>query len=156
VVREQGCAAGDVAEGRQAEVDGGGPAGPLVELGEFLLRAGEADLEALDLAEPAFVLGIGDAGQRLSRISVIRRRWVGSVDEGCTAGSCARGLPGIPPTAGSAKSKDSKSAETPLGKNSPPSTAPANGRAPDPSNSECRSWQTRKTGAAQANTTPAT
>ena len=40
------------------------PAGPLVELGEFLLRAGEADFEALDLAEPAFVLGLGDAGQQ--------------------------------------------------------------------------------------------
>jgi hypothetical protein len=64
VVGEKGCAAGDVAEGWQAEVDGGGPPGPLVELGEFVLRAGEADLEALDLAEPAFSLGLGDAGQQ--------------------------------------------------------------------------------------------
>jgi hypothetical protein len=62
-LRERGCPAGDVAEGGQAEVDGGGPAGPLVELGEFLLRAGEADFEALDFAEPAFLLGLGDAGQ---------------------------------------------------------------------------------------------
>ena len=31
---------------------------------EFLLRPGEADVEALDLAEPAFVLGLGDAGQQ--------------------------------------------------------------------------------------------
>jgi hypothetical protein len=62
--REQGCAAGDVAEGWHAEVDGGGPAGPLVELGEFLFRAGEADFEALDLAEPAFAFGLGDADQQ--------------------------------------------------------------------------------------------
>jgi hypothetical protein len=32
-----------------------------VDLGELVLDAGEADLEALDLAEPAFALGLGDA-----------------------------------------------------------------------------------------------
>ena len=32
-----------------------------VDLGEFVLGAGEADLEALDLAEPAFAFGLGDA-----------------------------------------------------------------------------------------------
>lgn len=32
-----------------------------VDLGELVLGAGEADLEALDLAEPAFALGPGDA-----------------------------------------------------------------------------------------------
>jgi len=32
-----------------------------VDLGELVLGAGEADLEALDLAEPAFALGFGDA-----------------------------------------------------------------------------------------------
>jgi hypothetical protein len=62
-LREQCCAACDVVEGWQTEVDDGGPAGPLVELGEFLLRAGEADFEALDLAEPTFLLGLGYAGQ---------------------------------------------------------------------------------------------
>jgi hypothetical protein len=31
-----------------------------VDLGELVLGAGEADLEALDLAEPAFALGLGD------------------------------------------------------------------------------------------------
>ena len=31
------------------------------DLGELVLGAGEADLEALDLAEPAFALGLGDA-----------------------------------------------------------------------------------------------
>ena len=33
-----------------------------VDLGELVLGAGEADLEALDLAEPAFAFGLGDAG----------------------------------------------------------------------------------------------
>jgi hypothetical protein len=32
-----------------------------VDLGELVLGAGEADLEALDLAEPAFAFGLGDA-----------------------------------------------------------------------------------------------
>jgi hypothetical protein len=32
-----------------------------VDLGELVLGVGEADLEALDLAEPAFTLGLGDA-----------------------------------------------------------------------------------------------
>jgi len=31
-------------------------------LGEFLAGAGEADLEAVDLAEPALLAGFGDAG----------------------------------------------------------------------------------------------
>ena len=31
-----------------------------VDLGELVLGAGEADLQALDLAEPAFPLGLGD------------------------------------------------------------------------------------------------
>ena len=32
-----------------------------VDLGELVFRAGEADLETLDLAEPAFAFGLGDA-----------------------------------------------------------------------------------------------
>jgi len=32
-----------------------------VDLGELVLGAGEADLEALDLAEPALAFGLGDA-----------------------------------------------------------------------------------------------
>jgi hypothetical protein len=32
-----------------------------VDLGELVLGAGEADLEALDLAEPTFAFGLGDA-----------------------------------------------------------------------------------------------
>jgi hypothetical protein len=54
-------AAGDVAEGGQAKVDAGGLSGPLVELGEFLLCAGEADLETLDFAQPTFSFRFGDA-----------------------------------------------------------------------------------------------
>jgi hypothetical protein len=37
----------------------------LVELGEFLLGPGEADLEAVHLATPALSLGLGDAGQQV-------------------------------------------------------------------------------------------
>ena len=33
-----------------------------VDLGEFVVGAGEADLEPFDLAEPAFAFGLGDAG----------------------------------------------------------------------------------------------
>ena len=45
-----------------AEVDGLLPAlQGSVDLGELVLGAGEADLEALDLAEPAFAFGLGDA-----------------------------------------------------------------------------------------------
>src|SRR6516162_7928399 len=33
-----------------------------VDLGEFVVGAGEADLESFDLAEPAFAFGFGDAG----------------------------------------------------------------------------------------------
>jgi hypothetical protein len=50
-------------DGRDAEVDGG--AGAPVELGELVVGAGEADLEAFDLAEPAFAFGLGDAGDQV-------------------------------------------------------------------------------------------
>ncbi|MFJ9821140.1 hypothetical protein ACIRU3_38980 [Streptomyces sp. NPDC101151] len=35
-----------------------------IELAELLLGASQADLETLDLAEPAFRLGFGDSGDR--------------------------------------------------------------------------------------------
>jgi hypothetical protein len=55
-------AAGDVGERGHAEVDGLVLAlQGRVDLGELVLGAGEADLEALDLAEPAFAFGLGDA-----------------------------------------------------------------------------------------------
>ena len=54
--------AGDVGERGHAEVDGLFLAlQGRVDLGELVLGAGEADLESLDLAEPAFALGLGDA-----------------------------------------------------------------------------------------------
>ncbi|OKI06201.1 hypothetical protein A6A06_37485 [Streptomyces sp. CB02923] len=36
-----------------------------VELGEFLPCSGEADLESFDCAQPAFPLGLGDAGDQV-------------------------------------------------------------------------------------------
>jgi hypothetical protein len=55
-------AACDVGECGHAEVDGLVLAlQGCVDLGELVLGAGEADLEALDLAEPAFAFGLGDA-----------------------------------------------------------------------------------------------
>jgi hypothetical protein len=36
-----------------------------VDLGEFFLGSGEADLEALDFAEPALAVGFGDAGYQV-------------------------------------------------------------------------------------------
>ena len=50
-----------MAEVGHAEMGRRVPGGELLKLGKFLLCAGEADLEALDLAEPAFALGFGDS-----------------------------------------------------------------------------------------------
>ncbi|GDY69147.1 hypothetical protein AQJ43_29240 [Streptomyces avermitilis] len=47
-----------------------------VELGKFLLCSGEADLESLDFAQPAFALGFVDA----------RDEVVADVDEPCPLG----------------------------------------------------------------------
>jgi hypothetical protein len=62
-----GCdvASGDFAEGGYAEVDGGGSAGHLVELGEFRFGSCQADLESLDFAVPSFALGLGDAVEQV-------------------------------------------------------------------------------------------
>src|SRR5947199_355093 len=49
-------------QGRESEVDGLTAAAATVDLGEFVVGAGEADLESFDLAEPAFTFGFGDAG----------------------------------------------------------------------------------------------
>jgi len=45
-------------------MDGGAAGGEGVELGEFLLRAGQADLESFGFAVPALTSGFGDAGQQ--------------------------------------------------------------------------------------------
>jgi hypothetical protein len=55
------CAACDVAEGGDAEADGGGAACPVVELGELGVGGGEADAQALGFPGPAFAFGFGDA-----------------------------------------------------------------------------------------------
>ena len=60
--RVGGGASGGVGEGRDAELDGVvATGGDLVHLGEFGVRAGEADLEALALAIPAVGFSLGDA-----------------------------------------------------------------------------------------------
>jgi hypothetical protein len=65
--------------GARAGPDGGVAVGAPVELGELVVGAGEADLEALDLAEPAFAFGLGDAGQQvvadLLQSGSLRRVW---------------------------------------------------------------------------------
>ena len=53
------------AECGHSESDGGGCAGAPVDLGEFVLGAGEADLESFGFAEPAFAFGFGDAGDQV-------------------------------------------------------------------------------------------
>lgn len=45
---------------------------------EFLSCAGEADLQFLDLAEPAFSLGLGDAGDQVVADLGQPCRWAGS------------------------------------------------------------------------------
>jgi hypothetical protein len=54
----------DVRKVRHAEIHPAVPCSQVTDLGEFLLGPGEADLQSLDLAEPAFAFGFGDpAGQ---------------------------------------------------------------------------------------------
>ncbi|WP_177153858.1 hypothetical protein [Streptomyces sp. 2131.1] len=66
VRRRSGGADGDVGEGRHAEIDCGGSAGRFgIELVQLALRAGEADLEALDFAQPSFPLRLGDPGDQV-------------------------------------------------------------------------------------------
>ena len=60
-------ASGGVGEAGDAELDGLGAAGAdLVHLGEFGVRAGEADFEALGLAVPVVGFGFGDAGEQVA------------------------------------------------------------------------------------------
>jgi hypothetical protein len=47
-------------------MDGGAAGGEVVELGEFLLSAGEADFESFGFAVPAFAFGLGDAGEQVA------------------------------------------------------------------------------------------
>jgi hypothetical protein len=47
------------------EVDGGTVVAVAVDLGELFLGSGEADPQPLELAEPAFHLGLGNAGDQV-------------------------------------------------------------------------------------------
>jgi hypothetical protein len=60
-------AAGSARMAGHPEVDHGAAAvgGDLVHLGEFLVGGGEADLQALGFAGPAFALGFADAGDQV-------------------------------------------------------------------------------------------
>ncbi|MFF3842513.1 hypothetical protein [Streptomyces sp. NPDC001930] len=63
--RRGGGAVGDVCEGRHAEIDCGESAGCFgIELVQLSLRAGEADLETLDFAQPSFPFRLGDPGDQ--------------------------------------------------------------------------------------------
>ena len=58
----------------------GCPAGDeVVDLGELVLRGGEADLQALGFAVPAFALGLGDAGDQVVA-DLFQPRPLGEVD----------------------------------------------------------------------------
>jgi hypothetical protein len=77
-IGEAGLAEWD--DGGGAELDGGVAAGAAVELGELVAGAGEADLEAFDLAEPAFAFGFADAGKQVvaDLLQADSLRWVWS------------------------------------------------------------------------------
>jgi hypothetical protein len=56
-------AAGGVVEAGDADADGGGAAGgDLIHLSELGPGSGQADFQALGLAEPVVCLGLGDPG----------------------------------------------------------------------------------------------
>jgi len=59
---ERDAASGDLREAGHPKLCAGRGGRDLVELREFLAGAGEADLQAVDLAEPALLAGFGDAG----------------------------------------------------------------------------------------------
>jgi hypothetical protein len=60
-------------------VDGCPAGGEVVELGEFLLRGGKADLESFGFAVPALAFSLGDAGQQVAA-DVFQPRPPGEVD----------------------------------------------------------------------------
>ena len=65
ILDRSGGAASDVAEGGGAQADGGVAAGgEPVDLGEFGVRGGEADLESFGFAGPAFSPSFVDAGDQ--------------------------------------------------------------------------------------------
>jgi hypothetical protein len=62
---------------RDTQVDRAGTAGAAVDLGELVLGAGEADVEAIDFAEPAFSPGFGDAVEEVVADLGDAGRWPG-------------------------------------------------------------------------------
>ena len=61
-----GAARKDAGECGHAELDRGGlPPQGRVDLGELVVGAGEADLQAFGFAEPAFAFGFGDTGEEV-------------------------------------------------------------------------------------------
>jgi hypothetical protein len=76
---------------RESEVDGLAAATAAVYLGEFVVGAGEADLESFDLAQPAFAFGFGDAGggvvADLGDVGSLGRFWPNTRDFRCLSTS---------------------------------------------------------------------
>ena len=68
-------------------MDGGGPAGHLVEFG---FCPGEADPESFDLAMPSLSFGLGDAVEQIAEDLGGGRRWAADGRGAGSAGSCAR------------------------------------------------------------------
>ena len=71
-------------------MDGGAARGEVVKLGEFLFRAGEADLESFGFAVPALAFGFGDAGEQVAADG-FQPRALGGV-------SAQQGAPDVPLT----------------------------------------------------------
>jgi len=75
-----GGAAGDVGESGHAQAHCGAAAGDEpVDLGELVVRGGEADLQAFGLAGPAFSLGFADARDQVVA-DFFQPRALGGVD----------------------------------------------------------------------------
>lgn len=76
---ERHGAASGLAEGGDAEVDGGGPAGSFLNVGELGFGRGEADAQASGFANPALVFGLGDASGQV--VADLFQPWaLGGVD----------------------------------------------------------------------------
>ncbi|NJP98791.1 hypothetical protein HCN51_56830 [Nonomuraea sp. FMUSA5-5] len=63
---QRGGPGDDLAKTRHSELDGGGLAGAVVEVGELGLGSGQADVQAFGLTQPTLALGFGDARQEIA------------------------------------------------------------------------------------------
>jgi hypothetical protein len=94
-----GWCSGICCESGHSEVDGSRGVGALVDLGEFVGGAGEADAESFDFAEPSFAFGLGDPGEEvvadlddslpLRRIRPVRRASQAGMFVDAWCGICA-------------------------------------------------------------------